>query len=115
MITDCPSNRRLPRGAVATDSALKYGQVACEYILKNTKHRCAKFTYLSGQDPQSQKEYTIEGKCADEWMPILLVLQAQTNRGQTEALNSFRNEVVKTNVKLINENNRSRQSRSIGN
>lgn len=29
------------------------------------------------------------------WLPILLVENAQTNRGQTEALESFRNETIK--------------------
>lgn len=34
-------------------------------------------------------------RCAMAWMPILLIENASTNRGQTAALESFRNETVK--------------------
>ena len=37
------------------------------------------------------------------WQPILLVENAQTNRGQTQALESFRNEVV-TGQQILDHN-----------
>ena len=57
--------------------------------------RCAWYTCLSGKDPQSESEIKEEWACALSWMPLLMVEVAQSNRGQTAALESFRNETVK--------------------
>jgi len=65
----------------------------CQEIRDGKIYRCAWFTKLVGKDPQSNKEYDEEG-CAMQWLPILLVENAQTNRGQTQAIESFRNEMV---------------------
>jgi hypothetical protein len=66
----------------------------CEEVKDGKIHRCAWYTKLVGKDPQSEKEIDNWG-CAMSWMPTLMVEMSQTNRGQTGALESFRNETVK--------------------
>ena len=56
--------------------------------------RCAWYTKMMGEDPQTGKDIE-EWACAMAWMPTLQVEMARTNRGQTAALESFRNETVK--------------------
>lgn len=65
----------------------------CERILGDSIVRCAWYTCLAGQHPQTG-EMVDEWKCAMAWIPIMLVENANTNRGQTAALESFRNETV---------------------
>lgn len=65
----------------------------CEKIVDGKIHRCAWYTCLAGQHPQSG-EMIDEWKCAMAWIPIMLVENANTNRGQTAAIESFRNETV---------------------
>jgi len=79
----------------------------CEEIKDNKIHRCMWYTKIVGKDPQSEEEYD-EWKCAIAWMPILQIEMAQTNRGQTQALESFRNETVKGQTefnKLVKQSN----------
>lgn len=52
------------------------------------------YTCLAGENPQTG-EIIDEWKCSMAWMPIMLVENANTNRGQTAALESFRNEAVR--------------------
>lgn len=66
----------------------------CEEIKDNTQHRCAWYVQLSGKHPQSDKQID-EWGCAMSWLPILLIENAQTNRAQSTAIESFRNETVK--------------------
>jgi len=68
----------------------------CEKAVDGAIERCAWYTNIQGKHPQSE-EIIDQWKCAMTWQPILLVENAQTNRGQTQALESFRNEVVKGN------------------
>lgn len=67
----------------------------CEEIKDNKLHRCHWYTCLAGQHPQTG-EMIDEWKCAMAWMPIMLVENANTNRGQTAAIESFRNETVQS-------------------
>ena len=55
--------------------------------------RCAWYVEIVGVDQQGNDHN--ESKCAMAWQPILSLEMAGTNRGQTEALTSFRDEVVK--------------------
>lgn len=55
--------------------------------------QCEWYVTLAGQHPQTA-EMIDEKACAIAWMPILLVENANTNRGQTAAIESFRNNVV---------------------
>ena len=66
----------------------------CEGIRDNQAFRCKWYIALRGKNPQSE-EMIDDWQCAMYWLPILLVENAQTNRGQTQALESFRNEMVK--------------------
>jgi len=66
----------------------------CEKIKDDKIHRCSLFIKLQGKDPQSDKDIDHWG-CAFAWLPILLIENAQTNRGQTQALESFRNETIR--------------------
>ena len=73
----------------------------CERVAGEVVSRCALYTNIKGKDPQSE-EIIDEWRCALSWTPILMVENAQTNRGQTQALESFRNEVVRQNDQIIN-------------
>ena len=64
--------------------------------------RCAWYTTLAGANPQNGEPLTDTSRCAIAWMPLLQVEVAGTNRGQTAALESFRNEMVKGQGKLNN-------------
>jgi len=66
----------------------------CEEIKDGALMRCAWYVKLIGKDPQSEETYD-EWRCAIAWLPIMQVEVAQTNRGQTEALCSFRDETLK--------------------
>lgn len=66
----------------------------CESIGEDKKlHRCAWYTKIIGQDPQTLKEID-EWKCAIAWQPILQVEVCRTTRATTSAVESFRNESV---------------------
>jgi hypothetical protein len=57
---------------------------------------CAWFTQIRGHNPNTGAEVD-EWGCAISWMPILLIENAQMSRQTGAAVESFRNEVVKTN------------------
>ena len=79
----------------------------CEEIKDGKIHRCMWYTKIVGKDPQSEEEYD-DWKCAIAWLPILQIEMAQTNRGQTQVLESFRNETVKGQTefnKLVKQSN----------
>jgi hypothetical protein len=64
----------------------------CEETRDDVTHRCAWFTQLRGQNPQSGQEID-ERACAISWLPLLLIENANTNRGTSAAVESFRNSV----------------------
>lgn len=66
----------------------------CEEIKDNKLYRCRWWKQLRGKDPQSE-EIIDEWDCAVGWNTLLSTEIAQTNRGQTQAIESFRNETVK--------------------
>ena len=66
----------------------------CEEVKDDKIHRCRWYTKVIGKNPQSEEQIE-EWNCAIAWLPILQVETSQTNRGQTSALESFRNETVK--------------------
>ena len=65
----------------------------CEEIVDNKLHRCAWYTEMQGRAPDGQ--IYNEWKCAIAWQPILMTEMSSTNRGQTHAIESLRNETVK--------------------
>ena len=66
----------------------------CETAQDNVIHRCAWYTEIAGENPQDG-EVIKEWGCAITWLPMLQIETSRTNRGQTAALESFRNETVK--------------------
>jgi len=66
----------------------------CEKIKKNTLYRCRWYIQIRGQHPQTGQEVD-EWNCALVWNVIVGLEMARTNRGQTQAIESFRNETVK--------------------
>ncbi len=66
----------------------------CEEAVDGVIKRCAWYTKMVGLDPNTGKEID-DWACAMAWMPMLQVEMSKTNRGQTEALESLRNETVK--------------------
>ncbi len=72
----------------------------CERIVGDHIEKCAWYVTLAGMHPQTGEQID-EQKCAMAWLPIMMVEVAGTNRGQTEAIESFRNETVKQNDDFI--------------
>jgi hypothetical protein len=52
------------------------------------------YTKVVGQNPNTG-ETVNDWSCAISWMPTLQIEMSQTNRGQSQAIESFRNETVK--------------------
>jgi len=66
----------------------------CEKMVdKRTVEKCMWFVKLAGTNP-STGESIDEESCAIRWLPLLQVQISKTNRGQTQAIESFRNEIV---------------------
>lgn len=57
---------------------------------------CAWFTQLRGTNPNTGKEVD-EWGCAVAWLPMLMVENSQQQRQTGAAVESFRNEMVKSN------------------
>ena len=68
----------------------------CQEVKDNAIHQCAWFVKLAGTNPNTG-EQTDEQGCAMNWLPVLLIENAQTNRGTSAAVESFRNEMVEAN------------------
>ena len=68
----------------------------CQEVRDNKVYRCGWFIKLVGRDPSTGKEHD-EWGCSIAFQSVLSVEIARTNTGQTRALESFRNEVVKAN------------------
>lgn len=62
----------------------------CEAVIDDEIVRCAWYVRMTGVTPDGKD--LDEWRCAMSWMPIIMLENAQTNRGQTAALESFRNE-----------------------
>lgn len=72
----------------------------CEIAKDGYIERCRWYVALRGKHPQSE-EMIDDWQCALYWMPVMLVENAQTNRGQTQALESFRNVVFEGIGRMI--------------
>ena len=60
------------------------------------RDRCPKWVRVLGTHPQTGATLD-EYRCADAWMPILLIENTQQSRQAGAAIESFRNEMVKSN------------------
>ena len=57
------------------------------------EHRCAWYTHVTGQDPQTGKQMD-HWDCAVRWLPVLITEQARQTRNVGASVDSMRNEVV---------------------
>lgn len=60
------------------------------------QHECAWFMQIRGTDSNTGKEVD-EWGCAIAWMPMLMIENSQQQRQTGAAVESFRNEMVKSN------------------
>jgi len=68
----------------------------CPLIQKKCKeHKCKFYIQVMGKNPQTGQEVS-EWNCAVSWLPMLLIEGSQQTRQAGSAIESFRNEVVKT-------------------
>ena len=58
-------------------------------------HACRFYTHVQGKDPQDGSDIK-RGDCAIAWLPILLIENSNVNRQTGAAVESFRNENVRT-------------------
>jgi hypothetical protein len=59
--------------------------------------KCAWYTQVRGLNPNTGEEID-EWNCAVNWMPIMAIEIAQKSNQTGAAVESFRNEVVRTNI-----------------
>lgn len=62
--------------------------------------QCSWFTQIRGMNPNSGKEVD-EWGCAMTWLPVLMIENSQQQRQTGAAVESFRNEMVKTQNEFI--------------
>lgn len=60
------------------------------------KHNCAWFMEVRGTDPNTGREID-EWACAQAWVPMLLIENTKEQRHTAAAVESFRNEMVRSN------------------
>ena len=72
----------------------------CEEIKNDKIYRCAWYTEMQGLDASGEPHD--ESRCSMAWMPILQTEMSGTNRGQTAAIESLRNETVKRQDLFLN-------------
>ena len=81
--------------AIETELVCPLGST-CETIKDGKIVRCAWLVALAGVDPQTGERLEDAHRCAMAWMPLLLIENANTNRGQTDALCSMRDEQIQS-------------------
>lgn len=59
-------------------------------------HTCGFYTHVRGNHPQTGQELD-HWACAIEWLPTLLIENSQQSRQTGAAVESFRNEMVRSN------------------
>jgi len=69
------------------------------------KTECAWFIQIRGLNPNTGEEVD-EWGCAVAWLPILSIENSQMQRQTGAAIESFRNEVVKSNEQYIQDLNK---------
>lgn len=68
----------------------------CEEIKDNKLYKCVWHIKMAGINPNTGETMDEYG-CAMSWLPILLVENSQQQRRTGAAVESFRNEMVKSN------------------
>lgn len=75
----------------------------CPFNQRDTSevcHKCPMWTQVRGTNPQTGAEVD-DWRCALAWLPMLLIENAQQSRQTGAAVESFRNEMVKGNERLL--------------
>ena len=67
----------------------------CEEIKDGAIHRCAWFQTFAGTNPTTGESVDEKG-CAMAWLPILMIENSKQQRSTSAAVESFRNEMVKS-------------------
>ena len=62
-------------------------------------HDCAWYAHMVGKDPQTGADMD-HWDCAVRWLPVLITEQARQTRGVQAAVESARNEAIKTGEKV---------------
>jgi hypothetical protein len=62
--------------------------------------RCRKWVQIQGANPNTG-ELVNKWDCADAWLPLLLIENAQQTRQAGAAIESFRNETVAANERVV--------------
>lgn len=65
----------------------------CEEVKEGEVYRCRWYINIVGKHPQSNESVN-QWDCSMAWLPTLSLEVSKTNRSQTSALESFRNEMV---------------------
>jgi hypothetical protein len=73
----------------------------CVDIKDNVQIHCPWYAKIQGKNPQSE-EMLDEYRCAIAWLPLLMVEHSLFERQTGSSVESFRNEMVKQNIQLIN-------------
>ena len=74
----------------------------CPLIKKKCKeHGCKFFMQVLGKNPQTGQDVS-QCDCAITWLPMLLIEGSQQTRQAGAAIESFRNEVGKTQISIDN-------------
>lgn len=74
-------------------------------------HACRFYTHVQGKDPQDGSDIK-RGDCAIAWLPILLIENSNVNRQTGAAVESFRNENVRTGDQIAAAIEKAAQLRS---
>ncbi len=61
---------------------------------------CPKWIQVIGHNPNTGEQMN-EWACADTWLPVLMIENSQMQRQTGAAVESFRNEMVKSNNQLL--------------
>ena len=70
----------------------------CPLIIKDCiEHKCSWYTHVRGMNPNTGEDVD-HWSCAVTWMPMLTIENSQQQRQTGSAVESFRNEVVKSNT-----------------
>lgn len=77
------------------------------------EHQCQFYIQIQGQHPQTGEMLNNWG-CALAWQPLLTIDNTQQTRQAGAAIESFRNEMVRQNVQLINMATQTRLEKSNG-
>jgi hypothetical protein len=65
-------------------------------IVKGKLTACNFWVVVQGKHPQTGEDIN-QGNCCLNWVPMLLIENSKTNRETGAAIESFRNEMVKSN------------------